>query len=107
MVGSVNGFIALCEKDDDFPDFLKYHCIIHQQVLCSKRLITKDVMDIAFKIANSIRAKSLRRRLFRQEFEGQELLLHTDVRWLSSGKFIQRFRDLLYCKKSKFSSNQR
>jgi len=95
MVGSVNGFIALCEKDDDFPDFLKYHCIIHQQVVCSKRLNTKEVMDIAFKIANSVGAKPLRRRLFRQEFEGQELLLHTDVRWLSSGKFLQRFRDLL------------
>jgi len=70
MVGSVNGFIALCEKDDDFPDFLKYHCIIHQQVLCKKRLNTKEVMDIAFTIANSVTAKSLRRRLFRQEFEG-------------------------------------
>jgi len=50
MVGSVNGFIALCEKDDDFPDFLKYHCIIHQQVLCSKRLITKDVTILHSKL---------------------------------------------------------
>ena len=95
MVGSVNDFIALCEKDDDFPYFLKYHCITHQQALCSKRLNTKELMDIAFKTVNSVRAKSLRRRLFRQEFKGQELLLHTDVRWLSSGKFLQRFQDLL------------
>ena len=52
-------------------------------------------MDVAFKISNSIRAKALQRRLFTQEFEGKQLILHTDVRWLSSGKFLQRFRDLL------------
>jgi len=95
MVGNENGLLALCQKDDDFPDFLQYHCIIHQQVLCSKRLNTKEVMDVAFKIANSIRARALQRRLFKQEFEGKELLLHKDVRWLSSSKFLQRFRDLL------------
>ena len=64
MVGSVNGFVALCQRDDDFPDFLQYHCIIHQQVLCSKRLNTKEIMDVAFKISKSIRAKALQRRLF-------------------------------------------
>ena len=95
MVGSVNGFVALCRRDDNFPDFLQYHCIIHQQVLCSKRLNTKEIMDVALKILNSIKAKSLQRRLFTLEFEGKQLILHTDVRWLSSGKFLQRFRDLL------------
>lgn len=29
MVGRLNGFIAKCREDDDFPDFLSYHCIIH------------------------------------------------------------------------------
>jgi len=52
-------------------------------------------MDIAFKIANSVIAKSLQHHLFRQEFKGQELLLHTDIRWLSNGKFLQKFQDLL------------
>ena len=74
---------------------LPYHCIIQQQVLCSKRLNTKEIMDVAFKISNSIRAKALQRRLFTQEFEGKQFILHTDIRWLSSGKFFQRFRDLL------------
>jgi hypothetical protein len=37
MTGHVNGFIALCRQHKDFPDFLSYHCIIHQQVLASKR----------------------------------------------------------------------
>ena len=52
-------------------------------------------MDVAFKISNCIRAKVLLRRLFTHEFEGKQLILHTDVKWLNSGKFRQRFRDLL------------
>ncbi|KAI2644918.1 general transcription factor II-I repeat domain-containing 2-like protein [Labeo rohita] len=36
MVGRSNGFIAKCREDDAFPDFLNYHCIIHQQALCAK-----------------------------------------------------------------------
>ena len=97
MIGRENGFITLCQHDDEFPSFLSFHCIIHQQVLASKRLNTKEIMDIAFKIVNSIRGSSLKRRLFQLQLdEGQpELLLHTDVRWLSRSKFMQRFRDLL------------
>ncbi|KAE9535278.1 hypothetical protein AGLY_008011 [Aphis glycines] len=87
MTGRNNGFIALCKQDDDFPDFLSYHCIIHQQVLASKRLNTKDVMDKTFKIVNSIRGKPLQRRLFKMQNENKEvdLILHT----------ARIFRDLL------------
>jgi len=101
MTGRHNGFIAYCKNDCDFPDFLSYHCIIHQQALCAKTLNMTDIMDITFKIANSIRARSLHRRLFKLQVEESnmegptELLMHTDVRWLSRGKFLQRFRDLL------------
>ncbi|XP_061820631.1 general transcription factor II-I repeat domain-containing protein 2-like [Nerophis lumbriciformis] len=99
MVGRLNGFIAKCRQDDDFPDFLNYHCIIHQQALCAKMLNRKEIMDVAMKIACSNRARSLQRRLFRAHLEKadcdhSELLLHTDVRWLSRGKFLQRFREL-------------
>ena len=59
----------------------------------------KEIMDVAMKIACSIRAKSLQRLLFRSHLEKadcdhSELLLHTDVRWLSKGKFLQRFREI-------------
>lgn len=97
MTGRTNGFIALCHQDKDFPDFLSYHCIIHQQALCGKILNMDQVMDISMKIVQSIRARSLQRRLFRSQLEDSEhteLLLHCDVRWLSRGKFLQRFRDL-------------
>lgn len=66
MVGRSNGFIAKCRKDDDFPDFLNYRCIIHQQILCAKMLNMKEITDVAAtKIACSIRERSLQRRLFR------------------------------------------
>lgn len=58
MTGIHNGFIALSHKDEDFPDFINYHCIILQQVLVSKRINTKHLMDISFKIVNSIKGKS-------------------------------------------------
>ncbi|RXN37666.1 general transcription factor II-I repeat domain-containing 2A-like protein [Labeo rohita] len=100
MVGRTNGFIALCKQSEYFPDFLNYHCIIHQQALCGKILNMQEVMDVAMKIVCSVRARSLQRRLFRAHLEetGAEhtdLLLHTDVRWLSRGKFLARFWELL------------
>ena len=59
-----------------------------------------EVMDISLKVVNSIRAKSLQRRLFRSQLEESEaehsdLLLHTDVMWLREGKFLRKFRDLV------------
>lgn len=97
MTGRNAGFITLCKKDDD-PQFLSYHCIIHQEVLVSKRLNTEHIMDIAFKIINFIRGKSLQRRLFLMQMEDSnvDLVLHTDVRWLCRDKFLQQFWDLLH-----------
>jgi len=93
MVGSKSGFISFCKKSEKYPTFLTYHCIIHQLVLCSKRLNTKNVMDITFKIVNSIRGKALQRRLFKLQIENEdkELLLFNNVRWLSTSQFLSRF----------------
>lgn len=100
MVGRTSGFVALCKQSESLPDFLNYHCIIHQQGLCGKILNMKDVMDVTTKIACSVRAWSLQRRLFHALLEETgadhtDLLLHTDVRWLSRGKFLERFLELL------------
>jgi len=100
MVGYERGCLALFKRDNDFPDFLSYHCIIHQQSLCGKMLNLDDVMKTAIKIINSIRAKALQRRLFQSLLESVDaqygdLLLHNAVRWLSKGAILERFRKLL------------
>jgi hypothetical protein len=100
MTGKHNGFISLCQKDNFFPSFISYHCIIHQEALCCKVLKFKHVMDIVTKTINSIRTSSLQHRLFKALVEAadtkdKDLLLHAEVRWLSRGKVLLRFVSLL------------
>ncbi len=100
MLGVRSGFIALCRNDPDFPDFVNYHCVIHQQALAGKVVDFSHVMTLVVKLINSIRAKALQRRLFKallDELDAAygDLLLHADVRWLSRGKVLQHFVDLL------------
>lgn len=100
MIGSNVGFITFCKNDADFPNFFNYHCIIHQQVLCTKVLHYEHVMRVVLKIVNSIRARPLQCRLFKKltnelDAEHGTLMLHSEIRWLSKGKVLQRFLELL------------
>lgn len=100
MRGVRSGFIALCRNDPAFPDFLNYHCVIHQQALVGKVVDFSHVMTLVVKLINSIRAKALQHRLFKallDELDAAygDLIFHADVRWLSRGKVLQRFVDLL------------
>ncbi|CAG9833212.1 unnamed protein product [Diabrotica balteata] len=57
-------------------------------------------MKLVVKIVNKIRAQALQRRLFRtlaNEVDCQygDLLLHSEVRWLSRGRLLKRFNDVL------------
>ena len=51
---AITGFIALCRNDLDFPDFMKYHCVIHQQALAGKVVDFSHVMTLVVKVVNSI-----------------------------------------------------
>uniref|UniRef100_A0A6P7GSJ3 SCAN domain-containing protein 3-like n=1 Tax=Diabrotica virgifera virgifera TaxID=50390 RepID=A0A6P7GSJ3_DIAVI len=100
FTGVHNGFIALCRKYDTFPNVLTYHCIVHQQALCGKFLNADNVMKVVVKLVNQVRAHALQRRQFRtliteMNLEYGELLLHTEIRWLSKGKILRRFYELL------------
>ena len=95
MTGYNVGFYAQLEQFLG-RTLLKYHCIIHQKSLCGKSLQMKDVMSVVVKCVNDIRTAALKRREFCQwlnEVDEQygELLLHTDVRWLSRGIALARF----------------
>jgi hypothetical protein len=91
MTRQVNGFLALRSQHDDFPDLLSYQCIIYQQVLASKKLNTKTVMDIAFKIVNSLLGKSLQIWLLNLTPEEGT----PDIVLLNRYTFLERFRGLL------------
>ncbi|GFX61483.1 zinc finger BED domain-containing protein 5 [Trichonephila clavipes] len=100
MTGKENGFIGLCRKDPLFPKFIAYHCLIHQEMLFLKTITFIHIMSIVTKIINSIKAKVAQHRLFKlflenENTEFKDLLLHTEVSWLTRGKVPERFINLL------------
>lgn len=46
---AMRGFIANCKSDPDFPRFLSYHCVIHQEALCAKVMDFNHVMTPVIK----------------------------------------------------------
>ena len=100
MIGRHTGFIAHCKGDTEFSNFLHYHCIIHQQALCAKVIGFEHVMTPVVKIINSIRSRAKQHRTFKvllEELSTEygDLLLHTEIRWLSRGRILLRFLSLL------------
>ncbi|KAG8451802.1 hypothetical protein GDO86_003847 [Hymenochirus boettgeri] len=95
FTGRTNGFLALCRKDSSFPKFFSYHCIIHQQALCAKFLNMNDVIKTVIKIAHSLQRRLFRELIEELELQHGELPFHTEVRWLSKGKVLYRFNQLL------------
>lgn len=84
---------------DSFAYFYFHGFLIHQQVIASKRLITKDklqkIVEIAFKFLFYLRECLQTSSLPIYLDKGQpELLFHSDVRWLRTSKFLQQFYNL-------------
>lgn len=74
------GFIALCRADPDFPDFVNYHCVVHQQALAGKVLDFSHVMTLVGKLTNLI----LQHRIFKVFLDELDaayggLILNADV----------------------------
>lgn len=99
MVGRNEGLSGTLSKNGyNFPFF---HCIIHQQALFAKCLNMTNAMQVSVKIINRIRGgrNSLRHRKFKKflkeiDADYGDLLLFTEVRWLSRGKSLKRVFDL-------------
>ncbi|XP_060754276.1 general transcription factor II-I repeat domain-containing protein 2-like [Neoarius graeffei] len=100
VTGCHSDLIACCRSDPDFPRFLSYHCIIHQQAICAKVMGFDPVMTPVMKIVNSIYANATQHRAFKlllEELSAEycDLLLHTEIGWLSRGRVLQCFLSLL------------
>lgn len=97
MLGRNIGFVQLLKKHLENDNLLSFHCIIHQESLAVKFGENFScVMKQVVKIVNFIRSNELNRRTF-QEFLKElisqygDVLYHTEVRWLSKGKVLERF----------------
>ncbi len=77
------------------------HCMVHREALAAKKMpvLFDSVLNQSVKMINLIKSRPLNSRLFGvlcQEMGSghEQLLLHTEVRWLSRGQVLQRLYEL-------------
>ncbi|XP_060786507.1 general transcription factor II-I repeat domain-containing protein 2A-like [Neoarius graeffei] len=86
-------------QDNPEQEVIFLHCIIHQEALCKSVLQLDHVVKPVVKLVNFIRARGLQHRQFiafleETDADHQDLLYHSNVRWLSLGKVCQRVWEL-------------
>ena len=99
MVGSIKGFVSLAKRENS--DIITTHCFLHREALVGKTLGSdlKEVLNKVVKMVNYIKSRPLKSRLFAKLCKEMganyaNLLLHTEVRWLSRGKALSRVYEL-------------
>lgn len=95
MLGQKSGFSSLVKADA--PHIIVTHCVLHRHALATKKLPPKlvELLKIVVECVNYVRNSALKHRIFKElcnemgsEFE--VLLYHSNVRWLSRGKVLNR-----------------
>ncbi|XP_075325271.1 LOW QUALITY PROTEIN: zinc finger BED domain-containing protein 5-like [Odontesthes bonariensis] len=83
------------------PEMRWTHCSIHREALAVKKMPDelKSVLDSAVKTVNFIKVRPMHSRLFQvlcdeMGSEHVQVLLHTEVRWLSRGRVLSRLFEL-------------
>ena len=79
MTGKNEGFVAHLKKEFVNQDFISFHCLLHQQNLCSKSVIFDDTLKNIVAIVNYIRANSTRHRHFREMLMLDEEIISADL----------------------------
>lgn len=99
MSGRLTGLAAKIKEVA--PECKSTHCVIHREALAAKGMPENlnSVLSDAVKVINFIKARAVNTRLFSlmcEEMGGKfkTLLLHTEVRWLSRGKILNRLFEL-------------
>ena len=99
MIGKRGGVAALIKQDaeaNENMNFSTFHCILHQQVLCTKVLSgLQHVMAVIVRIVNYIKSNSLNHRQFQTlldelETEFGDVVYYCEVRWLSRANMLKR-----------------
>ena len=108
MTSTKKGFVTLAKEKN--PNMKWTHCIIHREVLASKRKSPQlhDVLNCSIKVINFIKSQPFNSCLFcllheKIKAEHTQLLLHTEVCWLSRGRILSRLFKLctkvgMFCK---------
>ena len=96
MMGCNSGLRGLI-KGDDAPHITITHCMLHRHSLVSKTLPSSlpDVLRIVVETVIYVKGRPLNHRIFMQlckqmDSEFKVLLYHSEVRWLSRGKVMNR-----------------
>ncbi len=95
IVGNVKGVKSFLKKE--IPDIFFLHCMIHRYNLISKNssdLLYKSLQTVV-KAINIIKTSPLRSRIFKtlcndNNEEYNNFLMHTEIRWLSRGKCMEK-----------------
>ena len=95
MIGSIKGYVSLVKKVNS--GIITTHCFLHREVLIGKTLNSdiSQVLKEVIEMVNYIKARQLKSRLFAKlckemEANYENLLLHTEARWVSHGKALSR-----------------
>ena len=99
MVGRYRGFATFLKEK--VPGIRTIHCVLHRNNLVAKYLSPElhKALQFCIKCINQIKAQPLKSRLFSKLCEENDevfnqLLMHTEVRWLSRGACLQRLVEL-------------
>lgn len=99
MTGRLSGLTARIKEVA--PECESTHCIINREMLASRKMPPElnSVLNDVVKVISHIKAHALNLRLFEQlceemDAEHRQLLLYTEIRWLSRGKSLARVFEL-------------
>ncbi|KAG8225058.1 hypothetical protein J437_LFUL000036 [Ladona fulva] len=95
MTSKQQGLVArmsdYLSKEHGNKQLTNLHCIIHQEALCSKSAVLDNILKDVNRVISFIRANALNHWQFLEilhtsESFAEDILYHTDVRWLSQGE---------------------